>query len=167
MPDSASFLSFIDAEGSQSEKPHHQAVSHCLPTHSLQVQPIRLVHLLKVTGYSLLINIHVKILPSFSSYRIQACMRLTLPLNKVTLVCNSCAASTACSAHPTSTAGWVGGACNLIAVPAVNNLRTNYWFRRQLFPVGRTSYRILHCIWILRRQTQGGSKSFRRGDLPF
>ena len=68
---------------------------------------------LKVTGYSLLINIHVKILPSFSSYRIQACVRLTLPLNKVTLVCNSCA-------------GWVGGACNLIAVPAVNNPRTNY-----------------------------------------
>lgn len=38
------FLSFIHAEGSQSEKPHHQAVSHCLPTHP---QPIRLVHLLK------------------------------------------------------------------------------------------------------------------------
>ena len=32
---------------------------------------------------------------------------------KVTLACNSCA-------------GWVGGACNLIAVPAVNNPRTNY-----------------------------------------
>ena len=34
--------------------------------------------LLKVTGYSLLINFHEKILPSFSSCRIQACMRLTL-----------------------------------------------------------------------------------------
>ena len=34
-------------------------------------------------------------------------MRFTLPLKKVALACNSCA-------------GWVGGAGNLIAVPAVN-----------------------------------------------
>ena len=46
---------------------------------------------------------------------------------KVALACNSCA-------------GWVGGAGNLIAVPAVNSPRTKYWLRRQLFPVGRTSY---------------------------
>ena len=36
----------------------------------------------KVTGYSLLTDVHEKILPSFSSCRIQACMRLTLPLKK-------------------------------------------------------------------------------------
>ena len=64
------FLSFIHAEGSQSEKPHHQAVSHCLPTHP---QPIRLVHLLKwavlpthsvVTGSvftgSVLLEVHLR-----------------------------------------------------------------------------------------------------------
>ena len=61
----------------------------------------------------MLINVHEKILASFSSCRIQACMRLTLPLKKVTLACNSCA-------------GWVGGAGNLIAVPAVNSPRTKY-----------------------------------------
>ena len=72
----------------------------------------------------------------------------------VALGCNSCA-------------GWVGGAGNLISVPAVNSPRTKYLLRRQLFPVGRTSYRLLHCIRILRRQAQGGSKSFRRDDLPF
>ena len=38
---------------------------------------------IKVTGYSLLINVYEKILPSFSSCRIQACMCLTLPLKKL------------------------------------------------------------------------------------
>ena len=38
-------------------------------------------------------------------------MLLTLPLRKVALACNSCI-------------GWVGGAGNLIPVPAVNSLRT-------------------------------------------
>ena len=52
---------------------------------------------------------------------------------KVTLACNSCT-------------GWVGGAGHLIPVPAVNSLRTQYRLRRQLFPVERTSYRILQCI---------------------
>ena len=52
---------------------------------------------------------------------------------KVALACNSCT-------------GWVGGAGNLIAVPVVNSLRTKYRLRRQLFPVERTSYRILQCI---------------------
>ena len=42
------------------------------------------------TGYSLLINVHEKILPSFSSCRIQTCMCLTSPLKKkVALACNS------------------------------------------------------------------------------
>ena len=70
------------------------------------------VNLLKVTGYSLLINVHEKILPSFCLCRIQTCMRLTLLLKKVALACNSCI-------------GWVGGACNLIAVLPVNSLRTS------------------------------------------
>ena len=39
--------------------------------------------IVKVTGYSLLINIHEKYYLSFSSCRIQACMRLTLPLKKL------------------------------------------------------------------------------------
>ena len=52
---------------------------------------------------------------------------------KVALAYNSCA-------------GWVGGAGNLIAVPAVNSQLTKYGLRRQLFPVGRTYYCILHCI---------------------
>ena len=52
---------------------------------------------------------------------------------KVALACNSCA-------------GWVGGAGNLIPVPAVNSPRTKYRLWRQLFPVERTSYRILQCI---------------------
>ena len=47
-------------------------------------------------------------------------MRLTLPL----LACNSCA-------------GWVGGAGNLIAVPADNSQHMKYQLWRQLFPVGR------------------------------
>ena len=40
-------------------------------------------------------------------------MHLTLPLKKVALACNSCA-------------GWVGGAGNLIAVPAVNGPHMKY-----------------------------------------
>ena len=69
---------------------------------------------IKVTGYSLLINIHEKILPSFSSCRIQAGMHaFNFTAKKVALACNSCA-------------GWVGGAGNLIAVPAVNSPRTKY-----------------------------------------
>ena len=60
-------------------------------------------------------------------------MRLTSLLKKIALVCNSCT-------------GWVGGACTLIAVLAVNGLCAKYRLRRQLFPVGRISYRILHCI---------------------
>ena len=47
MPGSTYIYIFIDAEGPHSEKPHYQAVSHCLPTHSLEVQPIRLVYLFK------------------------------------------------------------------------------------------------------------------------
>ena len=85
---------------------------------------------IKVTRYSLLINVHEKILPSFSSCRIQACMRLTLPLKKGALAYNSCT-------------GWVGGAGNLIPLPAVNSPRMKYRLWRQLFPDGRTS---LHCI---------------------
>ena len=73
--------------------------------------------LLKVTGYSLLINIHEKILPSFSSCRIQAGMHAFIFTTKkvalLPLACNSCA-------------GWVGGAGNLIAVPAVNSPHTKY-----------------------------------------
>ena len=52
---------------------------------------------------------------------------------KVALACNNCT-------------GWVGGTGNLIRVPAVNSPRKKYRLRRQLFPVGRTSYHILHCI---------------------
>ena len=52
---------------------------------------------------------------------------------KIALTCNSCI-------------GWVGGAYNLIAVLAVGGPRTKYRLRRQLFPVGRTSYHIVHCI---------------------
>ena len=52
---------------------------------------------------------------------------------KVALACNSCS-------------GCVGGAGNLIPVPAVNSQRTKYHLRRQLFPVERTSYHILQCI---------------------
>ena len=40
----------------------------------------------------------------------------------------------------------VGGAGNLIAVLAVNHPCTKYRLWRQLFPVGKISYRILHCI---------------------
>ena len=61
---------------------------------------------------------------------------------KVALACNSCA-------------GWVGGAGNLISVPAVNSPRTKYLLRRQLFPVGRTSYRILgecRTLWGVTKQ---------------
>ena len=68
---------------------------------------------LKVTGYSLLIDVYEKILPSFSPCRIQACMRLTLSLKKVALACNNYT-------------GWVGRAGNLIPVLAVNSLRTKY-----------------------------------------
>ena len=49
---------------------------------------------------------------------------------KVALACNSCT-------------GWVGGAGNLIPVPAVNSPHTKYRLLRQLFPVERT---ILQCI---------------------
>ena len=84
--------------------------------------------MIKVTGYSLLNSVHEKILPSFSSCRIQACMHaFNLPLKKVAIACNSCT-------------GWVGRVGNLIPVPAVNSLRTKYRLRCQLFPVGRTSY---------------------------
>ena len=67
----------------------------------------------KVTGYSLLINVYEKMLPSFYPCRIQACMHLTLPLKKVALACNSCT-------------GWVGRAGNLIAVLAVNGPHMKY-----------------------------------------
>ena len=50
---------------------------------------------------------------------------------KVALACNSCT-------------GWVGGAGNLIPVPAANSQRTKYQLRRQLIPVGRTSYITLY-----------------------
>ena len=80
-----------------------------------------------------------KILSSLSPYRNLACMCLTLPLKN----CISCA-------------GCVGGAGNLIAVPAVNSLRTKYGLWHQLFPVGRTSYSILHCIRILRKHAVAG-----------
>ena len=52
---------------------------------------------------SLLIYVQEKILPPFSLCTIQACMRLTLPLKKVALTCNSCT-------------GWVSRAGNSIAV---------------------------------------------------
>ena len=60
-------------------------------------------NVIKVTGYGLLIiNIHEKYLHAFN-----------FTAKKVALACNSCA-------------GWVGGAGNLIAVPAVNSPRTKY-----------------------------------------
>ena len=56
-----------------------------------------------------------------------------LTTKKVVLACNRCT-------------GWVGGAGNLISVPVVNSPHTKYRLRSQLFPVERTSYRILQCI---------------------
>ena len=76
-----------------------------------QISPLHFC--LKFTRYSLLINVHEKILLAFSSCRIQACMRLTLPHKKLALAFNNCT-------------GWVGGAGNLIAVLAVNSPRTKY-----------------------------------------
>ena len=58
-----------------------------------------------------------KILPSFSSCRIQACMHSTLPLKKAALASNSCT-------------DWVGGTGNLIPVPAVSSSHTKYRLRR-------------------------------------
>ena len=80
-----------------------------------------------------------KILSSLSPHRNLACMRLTLPLKN----CISCA-------------GCVGRAGNLIAVPTVNSPHTKYWLWHQLFPVGRTSYSILHCIRILWKNAVAG-----------
>ena len=74
---------------------------------------VSLLHYSLLTGYSLLIFVHEKILPCFSSCSMQACMHLTLLLKKVALACNSCT-------------GWVGGAGNLIAVLAVNSPRMKY-----------------------------------------
>ena len=69
--------------------------------------------ILKVMDTVYLLIFMKKILPSFSSCRIQACMCLTLPLKKVALACNSCP-------------GRVGRAGNLIVVPVVNSPHMKY-----------------------------------------
>ena len=51
-------------------------------------------------------------------------MHLTLPLQKKVALACSCTS-------------WVGGAGNLIVVPAVNGPRTKYRLRRHLIPVGQ------------------------------
>ena len=62
---------------------------------------------IKVTGCSLLINIHENITGLFSVHV------FNFTAKKIALACNSCA-------------GWVGGTGNLIAVPAVNSLCMKY-----------------------------------------
>ena len=68
---------------------------------------------LKVTGYSLYINIHEKYITFLFFVQDPGMHALNFTAKKVGLACNSCA-------------GWVGGAGNLIAVPAVYSRRTKY-----------------------------------------
>ena len=79
--------------------------SHDIISRNSQITP-------QVTGYSLLINIHENI--TFLFFAQDPGMHASnFTAKKVALACNSCA-------------GWVGGAGNLIAVPAVNSPRTIY-----------------------------------------
>ena len=69
-------------------------------------------HYVKVTGYSLLNNIHENIILLFAVQNL-GMLGFNFTAKKVSLACNSCA-------------GWVSRAGNLISVPAVNSLRTKY-----------------------------------------
>ena len=68
-----------------------------------------------------------------------------------------------------SCAGWVGRAGNLIAAPAVNSPCTKYRLGCQLFPVGKhlAVHYVYYTVFEFHEDAQGGSKSFRRDDLPF
>ena len=68
---------------------------------------------LMVMEYSLLINFHEKNINFPFFVQNPGMHAFNFTAKKAALASNSCT-------------GWVGGACNLIAVPAVNSLRTKY-----------------------------------------